>query len=203
MKIRHAERSDLDACYAISLATGLAGGDASHLYRDPRMMGHIYVAPYVMLAPELAFVVEDEDGVAGFAVGTDDTEAWEDRLERQWWPELRARYADPRDVAPEQRTPDQRRASMIHHPERTPAAIVEAYPAHLHLNLLPRQQRRGVGGRLLDRWLDAASGDAVHVGVNRANSGGVAFWRKCRFQPLTFASLQEGRTVWLGRDGGR
>ncbi len=35
-----------DACYSISLATGFAGGDASHLYRDPRLMGHIYIAPY-------------------------------------------------------------------------------------------------------------------------------------------------------------
>lgn len=203
MKIRHADRSDLDACYAISLATGLAGGDASHLYRDPRMMGHIYVAPYVMLAPELAFVVQDDDGVAGFAVGTEDTDAWEQRLERQWWPELRARYADPQDVPPERRTPDQRRASMIHHPERTPAAIAKAYPAHLHMNLLPRQQRRGVGARLLDRWLAAAQARAVHVGVNRANSGALAFWRMCRFEPLTVDAPSKGRTVWMGRDGDR
>ncbi len=203
MKIRHAEPADLDACYAISLATGLAGGDASHLYRDPRMMGHIYVAPYVVLAPELAFVIEDDEGVAGFAVGTDDTDGWEDRLERQWWPELRTRYADPRDVPSEQRTPDQRRAWMIHHPARTPAAIVAAYPAHLHMNLLPRQQRRGVGARLLDRWLDATSGRAVHVGVNQANSGAVAFWRKCRFEPLRLGSPLEGRTVWMGRDDGQ
>ncbi|MBL6617181.1 MAG: GNAT family N-acetyltransferase [Reyranella sp.] len=203
MKIRHAERTDLDACYAISLATGLAGGDASHLYRDPHMMGHIYVAPYVMLAAELAFVVEDDEGIAGFAVGTDDTPAWEDRLERQWWPELRARYADPRDVPPEQRTPDQRRAWMIHHPERTPATIAMAYPAHLHMNLLPRQQRRGVGAQLLDRWLDAANRRAVHVGVNRANSGAAAFWRKCRFEPLALDSPPNERTLWMGRDDGR
>jgi hypothetical protein len=37
--IRQVEAKDLDACYATSLATGLAGGDASHLYCDPRMMG--------------------------------------------------------------------------------------------------------------------------------------------------------------------
>ena len=108
-------------------------------------------------------------------------------------------YADPGDVPPEQRTPDQRRAWMIHHPERTPAAIAAAYPAHLHLNLLPRQQRRGIGARLLDRWLDAVQPRAVHVGVNRANTGAVAFWCRRGFETLRPDTTPERRTVWMGR----
>ena len=61
-RIRPFDPADLETCYAISLATGFEGGDASHLYRDPKMMGHIYMAPYVCLEPGLALVVED-DGV--------------------------------------------------------------------------------------------------------------------------------------------
>ena len=68
--IRPFEAGDLESLFAISLATGLAGGDASRLYDDPRMMGHIYSAPYALLGPALALVVEDGRGVAGFAVGT-------------------------------------------------------------------------------------------------------------------------------------
>src|SRR5580704_8938465 len=97
-RIRPLEAADLEACYAISLATGFEGGDAAHLYRDPKMMGHIYLGPYAVLEPALALVVEDGDGVAGFAVGTADTIAWEERLEHDWWPALRARYAEPADV---------------------------------------------------------------------------------------------------------
>lgn len=89
--IRQVRPDDLDALYRISLATGLAGGDASHLYADPRLMGHIYAAPYALLEPQLALVVEDSEGVAGFAVGATDTTAWEQRLERDWWPALRVR----------------------------------------------------------------------------------------------------------------
>jgi hypothetical protein len=74
--------ADLEACYAVSLATGCEGGDASHLYRDPKMMGHIYIAPYAVLDPALALAVEDSLGVSGFAVGAADTVAWEARLER-------------------------------------------------------------------------------------------------------------------------
>ena len=200
--IRPFEPADLEACYAISLATGFEGGDASRLYRDPKMMGHIYVAPYALLEPALALVVEDGDGVAGFAVGTTDTVAWEARLEREWWPALRERYIDPVEVPSADRTPDQRRAFMIHHPVRTPSAVAGRYPAHLHMNLLPRLQRRGLGSKLLGAWLErAASVGArdVHVGVNRANSGAIRFWRSQRFDELTLSDQREGRTAWMGR----
>lgn len=197
--IRSFDPADLQACYAISLATGFEGGDASHLYRDPGMMGHIYVAPYALLEPALALVIEDEAGVAGFAVGTADTVAWEQRLERDWWPSLRGRYDDPADIAPEARTPDQRRAFMIHHPAGTPVAVTAQYPAHLHLNLLPRLQRRGAGSRLLGEWLARAGSRAVHVGVNRANGGGLLFWAAQGFAELAIAG---GRTLWMGRRSG-
>ncbi len=93
LNIRQFRSDDLDALYGISLATGLAGGDASHLYADPKLMGHIYAAQYALLEPQLALVVEGGDGLAGFAVGATDTTAWERRLEQSWWPSLRERYA--------------------------------------------------------------------------------------------------------------
>jgi GNAT superfamily N-acetyltransferase len=203
-QIRPFKEADLDACYTISLATGLAGGDASHLYRDPKMMGHIYVAPYARLAPELTFVVEDAQGVAGFVAGTVDTTAWEDRLERDWWPALRRRYPDPSDLPPENLNADQRRAAMIHHPSKAPPDVVTRYPGHLHMNLLPQLQRRGVGSALFTTWLDAArhrGAGALHVGVNRANTGAVPFWRKLGFVPLDLPGLPQERTLWMGRDG--
>lgn len=202
MKIRPFAVADLDACYAISLATGFEGGDASHLYRDPKLIGHIYVAPYALLEPKLALVVEDRDGVAGFAVGTAGTASWEERLEREWWPLLRGRYANPIDIPPPARTPDQRRAFMIHQPMRTPPAVVKKYPAHLHMNLLLRSRRRGVGSILFDAWRDAAASfgaDAMHVGVNRANAGATLFWASQMFEELTLTAQPEGRALWMGR----
>jgi hypothetical protein len=84
LTVRPFHADDLDDLYAISLATGEAGGDGSHLYVYPKLIGHIYSAPYARLEPQLALVVEDEQGVAGFAMGTADTSAWEKRLEREW-----------------------------------------------------------------------------------------------------------------------
>ncbi|WP_425066703.1 GNAT family N-acetyltransferase [Reyranella sp.] len=202
-QIRPFNAGDLDACYAISLATGHAGGDASHLYRDPKMMGHIYIAPYALLEPGLTLIAEDRDGVAGFVAGVVDTSAWEERLEREWWPPLRRRYADPVDVPPDRQTADQRRASMIHHPAPTPVEIAARYPAHLHMNLLPRLQRRGVGSLLLGSWLSAAGARGAlsfHVGLNRMNRGALRFWSRQGFSALALKARVEGRTCWMGRD---
>jgi GNAT superfamily N-acetyltransferase len=202
LTLRPFRTDDLDDLYRISLATGAAGRDASHLYADPRLMGHIYVAPYAKLEPQLALVVEDQGGVAGFAVGAVDTAAWEGRLESEWWPVLRAQYAMPSKADASAWTPDQRRIAMIHRPVRTPSAVTREFPAHLHLNLLPRLHGRGVGTELFKQWRAAAGragAEAMHVAVNRANVGAIRFWVRMGFIDVTHDGLAEGRTVWMGR----
>jgi GNAT superfamily N-acetyltransferase len=198
--LRAFESDDLDAVYAIALATGDAGKDASHLYEDPRLIGNIYAAPYALLRPELMLVAADDIGVVGYVTGAVDTAAWEVLLEQDWWPRLRRDYADPDAASRDGWTADQFRAFTIHHPRPTPAALVEAYPAHLHMNLLARAQRRGIGSAMLEAWFDLpACRDiaAAHVGVSRTNSGGLAFWGALGFEALQ--DLSSARTVWMGR----
>jgi hypothetical protein len=40
IELRRFQSGDLNALYAISLATGHEGSDASHLYHDAELMGH-------------------------------------------------------------------------------------------------------------------------------------------------------------------
>ena len=199
--LRPFKPDDLSALYAISLATGHEGGDSSHLYKDLRLIGHIYSAPYAVLRPGLVIVAVDEEGVGGFVAGAADTGSWEEALERSWWPKLRREYDDPSDRPQATWTADQRRASMIHRPERTPDAVAKAFPAHLHINLLARLQRRGIGSALLESWLGpAATPDAAaHVGVNCANLGAIRFWEARGFKALALDGPATDRTVWMGR----
>lgn len=198
---------DLDALYALSLETGDRGGDASALYADPKLMGHIYSAPYAVLVPALALVLEQNGAVAGFALGVADTAAFEVQQEQDWWPRLRASYRAP-DVARQERwTMDERRIHAFHHPARAPRSILPAYPAHMHMNLLPSAQGQGFGSALLRQWLArlAMHGPAagvhmgVHVGVNAANTRALAFWQAKGFRPLApDPSETSPRTRWLG-----
>jgi GNAT superfamily N-acetyltransferase len=200
MKVRGVNAADKDALCAISLATGFAGKDASHLYRDGTLIGQIYSAPYAFLEPDLALVAEDHDGVAGFVVGVVDTLEWEKRLDREWWPRLREQYARPAGP-PSEWSPDERRIEMIHSPERVPRSVSCVFPAHVHLNLLPRLQGRGIGSELLRHWFsltERRGSVATHVGVNRENARASKFWARSGFLPL---EVEHGasRTAWMGR----
>jgi hypothetical protein len=89
-EIRAFRPEDLDDLYRICLATALAGGDASGLYQDRKLVGHVYAVPYAVLSPETVFVIGGADRVGGYIVGAPDTRDCEARLEAAWWPSLRA-----------------------------------------------------------------------------------------------------------------
>lgn len=201
--IRHARASDQDALYEIVLRTGLSGADATHLYQDPQMLGHIYTAPYVALVPELAFVAESAGRVVGYVCGVVDTKAFEVLLETDWWPDLRARYPVPDPSQCDLWSADEARADWIHHPQTTPDYVVHSYPAHLHMNLTEAARGTGLGRQLFETWCAAAATQgvgAMHIGANPANAGGIAFWGRMGFVPLRPpAESGEPRTAWMGR----
>jgi ribosomal protein S18 acetylase RimI-like enzyme len=181
--IRPYRPDDLDVLYRICLKTGDAGRDASEFYCNAEILGQVYAAPYAMHAPESAFVVEDQEGVAGYILGPADTHSFEKILEAEWWPRLRTRYPEP--AAPQ--TGDERMAWLIHHPPRTPRRISEPWPAHSHINLLPRLQGQGLGTLLIDRWLAAVGAfgaQAAHLAVGMRNERAVAFYRRYGFREL-------------------
>ena len=199
LNIRQANRSDLDALYEISLKTGNAGADATALYSDPKLIGHIYSAPYLLFEPELAFVVEHRQTVAGFCVGTADTKKFSALLEAEWWPNLRRKFPRPQPAHPDTMSPDERRWQLIHDPKVPPSTVVDSYPAHVHLNLLPVVQGRQIGRLLLDHWLSHLAergAQAIHIGSNRRNSRAIRFWNSRGF--VTLASLDHS-TTWMGK----
>lgn len=179
--IRRYQPGEEQVLYDICLLTGDSGVDASGLYQDPRLLGEVYVGPYLRFAPAHALVGVDADGVAGYVLGVVDTVAFEAECERSWWPALRARY--PLAEFPDD-TPDGRIVRLIHSPPTASPDVVERYPAHLHIDLLPRVQGQGDGRRLLTALLDglrAAGAPGVHLGVGLANQRAIGFYTRMGF----------------------
>ncbi|ACQ78794.1 GCN5-related protein N-acetyltransferase [Beutenbergia cavernae DSM 12333] len=194
--IRHAAPADRDALYHVCLLTGNSGKDGRELYADPEILGHRFAGPYLALEPDFAFVAEDSEGVAGYVLGAPDSAAFEARLERDWWPDLRERYPDPGDVDSDVRPRDPVIAHSFHHPPATDPGLLERYPAHLHIDLLPRLQGKGAGRGLMTTLLDAlrAAGiPGVHLGVGAANTNAIGYYEHMGFHTV-FESVN-GRTM--------
>jgi ribosomal protein S18 acetylase RimI-like enzyme len=193
--IRAFAPADTDTCYEICLKTADAGGDASALHADPRILGEVWVAPYLVHSPHLAFVVEDEEGVGGYVVGAAHTTEFEEWAEQSWWPPLRGRYPQGTFATG---TADADTLNLIHTPLPMAKEIVDEHPAHLHIDMLPRLQGRGVGRRLLDHLfagLRAAGADRVHLGVSPLNTNAIGFYERIGFVELVPDLVILGRST--------
>lgn len=184
LHIRKADTSDRDALYEICLRTADSGADASALYSDPRLPGYIWAAAYGELEPDFAFVLTEDVARLGYVIGTPDTAAFEARLERDWWPAVRKAVAGRVPRAPS----DAAALSRIATPEKHSEWLLERYPAHLHINLLPGAQSGGWGRRMIGTELDAlrrAGARGVHLGVSPTNERAKGFYSHIGFTDIS------------------
>ena len=183
-QLRSARPDDLDDLYEICHRTGAAGQDATGLIADRRLLGDLYVAPYVVLEPQHAFVVDDGTGTAqGYVVGAPDSVAFEARCAEAWWPAARARHLRPEEA---DGLDALFLALLADRPAPDPTVLAE-HPSHLHIDLLPPFQRGGWGRRLLDALFDslrAAGSPGVHLGVAEANEAAIGFYEHLGFRRL-------------------
>ncbi|NUT58954.1 MAG: GNAT family N-acetyltransferase [Agromyces sp.] len=187
--IRPYRRGDRDAVFEICLRTAAGGGDATGVYSDDALMPEVFALPYVEYAPELAFVVDDGNGRAlGYILGVADTRAFVEWWTREWGPAFRTRH--PHAGPPTGRNPGYTEEQLLAagaDPNRMLIPEVDAYPAHLHIDLLPDLQGQGFGRRLIDT-LRAALAErgvaAVHLGMDPANTAARAFYDRLGFHEL-------------------
>ena len=180
--VERAGLSDMAGVYRVCLLTGDAGADATALYPDPDLPGHVYAGPYLARGGGTQLVVVDEHGIAGYVISTDDTTSFDAWARAQWWPPLRARYPRLDDG-----TPAARIIRLIHEPVVRDPAVLEAYPAHFHIDLLERSRGEGLGRRLMERLLAELRGRAVpgvHMGVDRENVNAIGFYEHLGFRIL-------------------
>jgi ribosomal protein S18 acetylase RimI-like enzyme len=197
-KIRPYRPGDHAAVYDICIRTGHVGQDATAVYADPVILPEIFAGPYLTLEPELAFVVaDDDDRAVGYILGTADTGRFAERFATEWLPTVADRYP-PLDRPPA--SPDEIMREILHHPERMVIPMLAAYPAHLHIDVLPDHQRSGWGRQLVLCLVDAlraAGVPAVHLGTATANHASRAFYDRVGFHQLDVPGA-DGVT-YLGR----
>ncbi len=189
--IRGAELSDLPYLYEICLKTGDSGKDASALFSDPYVLGQYYAAPYLFFERDLCFVAEMDGVPQGYILGVSDSTRFETWLDAEWLPPLRQRLA--RCPAEKLQSTEERGIVSLIMKQRDLSApsdpLLEPYPAHLHIDLLPSLQGKGQGRTLMNALFSALSNKGVKgvsLGVSGTNTSAIGFYKK-----LGFSVLQE------------
>lgn len=180
IEIRPYQTQDLDSLYDICIKTADSGKDARDKYANHKLHGHIYAAPYAIFEPELTFVITFNNITNGYILGTRNSALFEERSETEWFPKLRETYplSDPNDEAS-----DARIIRLIHEGYKFKNELID-YPAHLHINLLPIVQGKGLGKKLINKFIGKLKEfniPALHLEVGKKNVSAIEFYKKMGF----------------------
>ncbi len=177
-RIRNYCNKDLKKLYEICIKTGDAGQDASRLYRNHKLLGHVYVGPYIKLEPSSAFILDYESELCGYIIGTLDSKLFYKKVESEWLPCLKQKYKIPKKKLKYYNLDDK-----IIHSFHFPGKIIDYpdYPAHLHIDILPRAQKKGIGLKMMNhfiKYLGKQNVKGLHLGVDIKNDSAIRFYKK-------------------------
>ncbi len=185
LKIRKYKKTDLDSLYQICLQTGNNGKDATKLYKNKKLIGHIYSAPYAIFEPELCFILSMNSNPCGYILGTKNTIRFQKWLKNKWYFKLQKSYSMPLDED------NSRDANLIRqlYIQQDNREEFKNYPAHLHIDILPNAQRRGYGRKLINAFLKELIYQkviGVHLIVSKNNINAFNFYQKVGFTNFKF-----------------
>merc|ERR1712048_646840 len=176
------------------------GADGTALYPNyPKLIGDRYAAPYCLLDGTIAFVLEDQHGVAGYVLAAVDTDRFNKVFCDTWLPEARERY--PKPDAAGLTSEEAALIKELHHPNIVPpGGLVAVYPAHLHIDLVSRAQGHGLGPKmmaLVQHTLQQRDVPGVHLGMFASNKRARRVYDKLGWKELC-RSGDGDEIVYLG-----
>ena len=181
VKLTPSSLADLPGLLKVCLETANGGKGATHLHNLHDLVGEIYVAPYVLHEQNFAFTLKASEKVVGYVLGVLDTGRFESRLDTDYWPATKAKYAAlTRDLTPHD-------VSLIEELNRqgfSPAELIAKYPSHLHIDIIESHQGLGYGKTMILHLLKAlqdAGSSGVHLHMSASNDRANGFYKKLGF----------------------
>lgn len=158
----------------------------------------------------------DEKEVVGYIVATPETQPFEEWFASSYWPSRAERFSQAPSTPPPPSAanantipnPDDHHTSTSTSHEQTAKerdlltyassrghtslpTYAQQYPAHMHINLLPPAQGKGLGRQMIDTLKAALKRDGVkglHLGASAENDGACAFYKA-----TGFGEVQQGQ----------
>ncbi len=197
LEIRDYRPGDEAAANYICLKTGDNGKDGEPFYQDdPDALARVYVQPYLRFAPELALMVEDDQGVCGYALAAFDSREYFNRYETEWRPLLCKQFPAPTGDSSGW-TRAQHIHNLYHNPNYFCPEPYEQYPSHLHIDFLERARGQGLGRRMIEELINrlrSMNSPGVHLGMSAVNEPAYGFYLALGFEELA----RDGDAIYMG-----
>lgn len=191
--IRPTRPSDEAVVGRIAYQTGFFGQSAGRYFPDEKLFAALWAGPYFQGAGAACYVAEAGGEVVGYVLGAPDHRGYRWALGRvvaRWLGSSR---------------PTRRTLASLRYLGRaarfpSPHASWAAFPAHLHLNLLPEARGLGLGRGLLEVHLAALEGlnvPGVQLSTTTENRAALGLYRRLGFEVLASHPTPLW-TPWLG-----
>lgn len=181
MTVQSASTADFEALGQIAYETGFFGASAARFFGDPTLFADLWVRPYLYGPGCCNHLALLDDRPIGYILGTCDLKAYQRNMAVRQVPAVLAglftgRYPQARASLPYL-------LRLLRYPARH--APTQAYPAQLHLNLLPEARGHGLGRRLLETYLTCLMDrhvSGVQLSTTEENSAALALYEKVGFK---------------------
>ena len=146
-----------------------------------------------MLEPEVCFVVDDGEGTAvGYLIGTPNTANFVKKYRDIFIPYLQLEGVLPPGLDEpfgwNENLPNALRF-IAHSPENLlheeEPQLLKDYPAHMHIDILPKYQKQGLGRKLIDAFTAAMNREGIkgiHLLMAQANVEAGMFYARTGWQ---------------------
>ena len=194
--VRPYRPGDRAAVRQICHFTGYMGDPISWQWRDRESFADTFSSYYTDREPESSLVAELDGQVVGYLLGCRRSALVGDPIQPIY------RHLLGRGLLVRAGTAGvlwrSVRDGLVELAHRRPLARElsdPAFPAHLHINLLPAARGQGVGRQLVSRWFATLVAEGVpgcHLATWAENAGAIAFFGSVGFRPLGPAVAMPG-----------
>ncbi|MFX0090519.1 MAG: GNAT family N-acetyltransferase [Candidatus Hodarchaeota archaeon] len=197
---RQCQKKDQNEIQNVCYQTGYMGEDLTgkDLFNDQRLFGYLFCLYYPRYEAEHGFVAVDTNNnnrIVGYILGSPDSKKQGKQFNRKmvWRIALRL-YLFTRWKYPESFRAVQS-FRKIASQENEPGNLYEKYPAHLHIDILPEYQRKGIGSRLMqvfEQHMRDLGVPGIHLGTSNHNTKALPFYKKQGYQIIS----EKESTFW-------
>ncbi|KAK7484918.1 hypothetical protein BaRGS_00023838 [Batillaria attramentaria] len=196
------QTQDKSAVYDVCLKTCDDGMDGTEAFLEfPSLIGDRLAGNFLTLSSDHCFVVEDEEGVFGYALAAIDAKDLAAKSNETWLLDMQQKYPKPTN---KQLKPAEEVMVTFHDESlEVKEEIHRCYPSVLRLDVLPnRMCDSAVPRRLLACALCALKGAGsrgVHTKLNSSDKYMIDFYAKLGFFPIATTEAPSLDVVYMGR----